>query len=207
MPKHDTREAWLKAGVDALRQHFEQNGYPIPTAVRVSVGWPRSSRKAIGQCWKRSAAKDGVSQVFISPVLANGVEALDTLAHELVHAAIDPHGGHNGKFITASKAVGLTKGKPTQAGAGDDLLALLTDVAARLGKYPHAALSPNDGPPKQSTRLLKVVCQDCGYTARVTRKWLDDVGAPLCPCNKTPMKENANDLDSAEVFARCIRRG
>lgn len=34
--------------------------------------------------------------------------------------------------------------------------------------------------PKQSTRLKKCECGECGYTVRVTQKWLD-VGAPHCP--------------------------
>ncbi len=33
---------------------------------------------------------------------------------------------------------------------------------------------------KQSTRLKKVYCRHCGYTARVTQKWLD-LGVPACP--------------------------
>ena len=33
---------------------------------------------------------------------------------------------------------------------------------------------------KQTTRLLKCQCDICGYTVRVTRKWLD-IGAPHCP--------------------------
>lgn len=189
MTKHETREAWLTAGVDALRAHFDAAGFPVPLAVRVSVGWPRAARKAVGQCWKQSAAKDGVSQIFISPVTADGVAALDTLAHELVHAAIDPFSGHGGKFAKAAKAVGLTKGKPTSAGAGDDLLKTLQRIAKGLGEYPHAALTPHDVV-KQSTRLLKVACRECGYIARVTQKWLDEAGAPLCPCNSEPMRES-----------------
>jgi hypothetical protein len=32
------------------------------------------------------------------------------------------------------------------------------------------------------SRLLKVACPGaCGYVARVTRKWLEALGAPLCP--------------------------
>lgn len=38
----------------------------------------------------------------------------------------------------------------------------------------------NNLPKKQTTRLLKVECGQCGYTARVTRKWLE-VGPPGCP--------------------------
>lgn len=35
-------------------------------------------------------------------------------------------------------------------------------------------------PPKQTTRLHKAACGECGYTVRVTSKWLD-VGPPHCP--------------------------
>lgn len=197
MTKVTTREDWLTRAVDALRPHFAESGHPVPDAVRVSVGWPRASRKAIGQCWKRSAAKDGVSQVFISPVLASSLDALDTLAHELLHAAIDPHGGHGGLFVTARKAIGLTAGKPTCAGAGPELRALLTKIAGKLGEYPHAALNPAEVT-KQTTRLVKVECRSCGYIARVTRKWLDNAGAPLCPCNERPMLEEGAEGDDPE---------
>lgn len=182
---HATREQWLASGVDYIRPLFTAVGYNVP-AVRVSVGFPRASRKAVGQCWKQSCAADGVSQIFISPISADGVEALDTLAHELVHAAIDPFPGHNGEFVKACKVVGLTNGKPTSAGAGPVLLAELKRIAAELGPYPHAALNPIDVK-KQTTRLRKVFCSDCGYTVRVTRKWLDAAGAPLCPCNESTM--------------------
>lgn len=39
----------------------------------------------------------------------------------------------------------------------------------------------SNAPKKQTTRLLKVTCTECGYPARVTRKWLDDKGPPHCP--------------------------
>lgn len=35
-------------------------------------------------------------------------------------------------------------------------------------------------PPKQSTRLKKCECSQCGYTVRVTQKWLE-IGPPHCP--------------------------
>lgn len=40
----------------------------------------------------------------------------------------------------------------------------------------------NNLPPKQTTRLLKAMCmaEDCGYTVRVTSKWLE-IGPPHCP--------------------------
>lgn len=41
----------------------------------------------------------------------------------------------------------------------------------------------NNLPKKQTTRMLKCTCRDeaCGYTARITRKWIDELGAPICP--------------------------
>lgn len=38
-------------------------------------------------------------------------------------------------------------------------------------------------------RLHKVECEGCGYVGRVTAKWLDRYGAPLCPCNGDPMRD------------------
>lgn len=192
------REQWLSAGIEALREHFEQGGYMFPKLVRVSVGWPRSSRKAIGQCWKRSASKDGTSQVFISPAVASGVDALDVIAHELVHAALDCEHGHTGEFIKACKKLGVTKGKPTCAGAGPELRAKLEQIAQQIGEYPHAQLSPIDLK-KQTTRLLKVECKECGYTARVTSKWLDNAGAPLCPCNEEQMQVDRRGRKKAKA--------
>jgi hypothetical protein len=40
---------------------------------------------------------------------------------------------------------------------------------------------------KRTTRLLKCECEACGYTARVTRKWVDEAGAPICPVDQIEM--------------------
>jgi hypothetical protein len=48
-----------------------------------------------------------------------------------------------------------------------------------------------DGTVRPATRLKERECLDCGYIVRVTSKWLDLSGAPLCPCNsKDPIKMN-----------------
>lgn len=182
-----TREQWLEAGIEALREHFKECGYPLPDTVRVSVGFPRARRKAVGQCWKGSCSKDGTNQIFISPVHTDGVSSLDTLAHELAHAALDCVGNHGAKFTRVCRAVGLTKGKPTSASAGPELLKRLNSIAKQLGEYPHSPMSFKDQK-KQTTRLLKVECASCGYVARVTAKWLEAMGAPLCPCNQEVMQ-------------------
>jgi len=57
----------------------------------------------------------------------------------------------------------------------------------------------NNRPPKQSTRLLKAACEHrdegadaCGYTVRVTRKWVDQLGAPHCPVHGAMEVEGAD---------------
>lgn len=186
-----TREAWLVSAVEALAPLFAEIGESLPT-VRVSVGWPggRGPKTAvIGQCWATGAAADKVSQVFVSPVLDDAARVLDVLAHELIHALDDCQSGHKGRFVKVARALGL-EGKATATVAGADLKARLDAIAEALGAYPHAALANvdgADGPKKQGTRMLKVVCPESGYTLRTTKKWLEEFGAPFCPCHREEM--------------------
>ncbi|WVX88036.1 SprT-like protease [Arthrobacter phage TforTroy] len=194
--KYSTREEWLVAAVEALRPMFSALTDETVPAVRVSVGWPGGNGRknsVIGQCWSTKVAADEVSQVFISPVLDDAVRVLDVLAHELIHAIDDCTSGHKGRFAKIAKALGL-EGKMTATVAGPGLKAELDQIAAELGEYPHAALvNPGqgaDGPKKQGTRMLKVECEaGSGYKVRITRQWLDEYGAPKCPCHDEVMIE------------------
>lgn len=193
-PKYKTREEWLVAAVAALAPLFAEAGEELP-AVRVSVGWPGGNGRknsVIGQCWATSQSADKVAQLFISPVLDDAARVLDVLAHELVHAVDDCQSGHKGRFAKIAKAIGL-EGKMTATVAGAELKAKLEAIVAELGPYPHAALAAGqgaDGPKKQGTRMLKVECAEgSGYVVRMTRKWLDEVGAPTCPCHSEQMVE------------------
>lgn len=152
---------------------------PDTSKWRVSCSWPsKSIRKRIGECWSETASADGLHEMFISPMLAD-VKALDhVLLHEMVHAVVGTAAGHKGPFAKLAKAVGL-EGKMTSTTPGAALREQLDAIAAKLGAYPHAALSPNEGK-KQTTRLLKIQCPICGCTARITQKWAD-VGRLSCP--------------------------
>lgn len=193
---YSTREAYLTDAVVEIAALFANIGEALP-AVRVSVGFAGGRGKkntVIGQCWKASAAADGVAQVFVSPVLDDAVQVLAVLVHELVHAVDDCQSGHKGRFAQMAKALGL-EGKMTATTAGAALTASLEAIVANLGTYPHAALTPGadgvEGPKTQTTRMLKVECRECGYTARTTAKWLESIGAPLCACSGLPMAQAA----------------
>jgi hypothetical protein len=197
----DTREAWLERAIDALRSRFDEVGLPLPERVHVSVGFGYGARKEsptiLGQCWARSASADNINHVFISPELHDTAGVLGTLLHELIHVGDDCASGHKGRFAEAAVRLGL-EGSMLATTPSVDLAAELMCLAETLGAYPHGALHPvvaqvpvtpdgkptpgrvHSGPRKQSTRMLKVVCPDCGYTVRTTSKWLE-VGNPRCP--------------------------
>ncbi len=192
--KFQTREEWLVAAVTALKPLFSALTAETIPAVRVSVGWPGGNGRknsVIGQCWSTTVATDKVSQIFISPVMVDAVEVLAVMAHELIHAIDDCVSGHKGRFAKIAKALGL-EGKMTATVAGDALKVELQAIAEELGEYPHAAISSGaqgaDGPKKQTTRMMKVECaQGSGYKARMTRQWLEEFGAPICPCHEERM--------------------
>lgn len=174
-----TREEWLTKAVEHLSAIF----YDKVPPVRVSVGWPGGRGKksnTIGQCWHKESAADSVAQIFVSPVLADSVEVLAVLAHEMVHAVCGAGVGHRGRFVKIAESIGLV-GPWTATTAGPDLVPALARIADMLGEYPHAALSPQSAPKKQTTRMLKLEATACcGYVVRTTQKWLDE-GLPTCP--------------------------
>jgi hypothetical protein len=182
-----TREQWLLEMPHHLAPDFAAIGAPLAVElVRVSVGFPSrrslsARNRVVGQCWAAAASTDGRHEIFVSPLVGDGLEAAAILAHELVHSAVGVAAGHKGPFRKAALALGL-EGKMTATVAGPRLAQRLNALIARVGDYPHAAMNPKlSGMKKDGTRLLKAECPACGYVVRVTRKWAD-VGLPTCPC-------------------------
>jgi hypothetical protein len=174
------RETWLNQ-ITALyiRPHFQKAGYEIPANVRMSCSLT-SKKSAIGQCWDTSVSQDSTYEIFISPTIADSVRVVDILIHELAHAVVGIKNGHNKVFGKCARAVGL-EGKLTATVASPELKGTITQWVQTMGEYPHAVLSgEGTGGKKQSTRLLKAECPHCGYTVRLSRKWLE-LATPECP--------------------------
>lgn len=187
MSNHDqTREAWLHAVAKELGALFAEHDATIPSNIRISCGWPSvkglaSKHQRIGECWSETSSADGHHEIFVSPILSDATRVTGVLAHELIHATVGNKHGHKAPFKRLALAIGL-EGKMTATTEGPAFIAAIEPILARVGPYPHAELrAMSNGRAKQTTRLLKVECEECGYTARVTAKWLDDVGAPHCP--------------------------
>lgn len=202
MAKELTREEWLNRAGARLKPHFKAAGFAIPANVRITCGWPSThatSRKTlrIGECWADSASDDKSFEIFISPLLDKHEQVMATLAHELVHATVGLKAGHKAPFKKCALAIGL-EGKMTATKAGAVFKQWLTDNADKLGTYPHAKLNPSaqkSSEPKQTTRMIKCTCDECGYIARTSSKWLADAGAPFCPCNGEPMSYEGGEGD------------
>lgn len=172
------REAWLHAAapilVSLLRDTAELHGIeiedrPVPY---LSVGFPSGGlrHKRTCECWHcRDEKHPGArAQIFISPVLGDGVQVLDELIHELIHDLVGVGYGHRGNFRKLALAVGL-EGKMTATVAGPELKERLERLLGDLGPYPHTKLDVNNmglKKKKQRCRQRKWVCPECGQIIR-----------------------------------------
>jgi hypothetical protein len=195
-PITTNRETWLNAITSQfIRPHFEKAGYTIPDNIRMSCAFStkgahtKSHQKTfvMGQCISPRASGDNHHEIIIVPSLSESIDVVGTLIHELCHATVNgDHAshGHDHVFKQCANAVGLV-GKMTSTGESEELKALILEWVNELGQYPHASLDVKLR--KQTTRMYKTVCRNggCGYTMRISSKWLK-VAVPACPaCNST----------------------
>jgi hypothetical protein len=192
-----------------MRPIFREAGLTLPKKLKISCGWPSrkalasasSKSRSVGQCWPASASADGTINVFVSPAVADKDQVLAILAHELCHAALfansQPDAGHGPAFRSLAERIGLT-GKMTETVATEKLTARLNVLTSRLGNYPHATLDmAASGTKKQGTRMLKIECPECGWTARATRSNID-AGLPTCQCGSEISEVGSEEREQPE---------
>lgn len=191
------RHEWLEKAAVHVRKLCAKHGIEVPENVRVSVGWPFGTRKAIGQCFC-SGSVDKCREVFISPIMGSTdkrvdsrrkttIHILDVLAHEFVHAALPEGTGHKALFAKTCAKIDLV-GKPTSTVPGPDFIDWAKKIVEKIGLYPAGALIGSTGKKTQTTRMLKCCCDECGYTVRTTQKWIAEAGAPICPTDEIVME-------------------
>ena len=185
--QNNVREIWLQKAVELIFPIFKNKGYTIPK-VQVSCGFPSTGNKSkhVGQCWGKSSTSDGTNQLFISPILDEPVQVLDTLVHELVHAVDDCTHHHGPEFKKIATDVGL-QGLMREASAGPWLLEQLTAISRQLGKYPHSKINLAHSSSKKTGPRPRAKCKKCGYEVTPLKKWLH-MGPPLCPKHTTEME-------------------
>lgn len=199
VPMIETREAWLMAASVMIGSGLAQRADLELPAYRVTCGWPSTkatakSKRRIGECWNPEASADAHAEIFISPLCADPLEVIAILAHELIHAALPKGTAHKAPFVKAAKAIGFVK-PFTQITTTPELVEWTQEVVDALPAYPHAAMSlQSEGAKKpQVNRQLLAKCEQdfdgeaCGYQCRLARKWIVEVGAPICPRCREPM--------------------
>ncbi len=188
-PENMNREQWLQEAVRHLSAIFKERGYDLPE-VRVSCGFAHStSRRVIGQCWSTKSSEAGINEIFISPKLADPVEVLDTLTHELVHAVDNCEHRHGKEFKAIAKDIGL-EGKMREASAGKALKVRLTEIAMKIGTYPHAKLAVPSPSPSFRSRP-RAVCERCGFKVPMLKAWVH-YGPPVCPMDQVLMEKEGD---------------
>lgn len=178
---YTTREDWLNAFMQLALPVFESVGSPIPDNVRVSVGFPSHGMrgKAIGQCFSDAVSRDGHFEIFIHPNLQGDTSYVaSTLTHELVHAAVGLKAGHGVVFKRCAVALGLG-GKMTATVATAAWHDWADDILKQIGDMPGASLDVYAQKKKQTTRMIKFECGECGFTLRTSAKWAD--ACQRCP--------------------------
>ena len=182
--KYNTREEWLNAAATiALEDYIDPAmadlGIPLLSSLyRISCGWPKGARgstaaKVYGVCHPASHSSDEHVEMFISPILDDEAKAFMTVLHECIHQRLNCQDGHKGRFKRIALACGFEPPISKLAPSQELLEETMDFILPRLGEYPAAAMS-SESPNKQSTRMLKLACS-CGFTARTSRKWADQL--------------------------------
>lgn len=155
---------------------------------RNAIGWFWQSR------WKTAQDKKNFRhEINLSAEWLTDHDMGETLIHELAHAEnhaleiqdTDKTGRrHNKHFKSMAERLGLVVEKSKSLGfaftdLGPEAKSFLAKINFNRTVFELCRVAQTKGS-KQTTRLLKCECPECGYTVRVTQKWLD-VGAPLCP--------------------------
>jgi tetratricopeptide (TPR) repeat protein len=143
--RQENAEIWLAAAVEAFRPEFTAHGHNLPRLV-VSVAAPR-------RLWLRALFQPGhpfgrlrrhrgtsgqtVTEIPIDTNLADPLEVLRALKHQLIHAALltsDSKQRHGPSFHKAAHALGLEPRRSppwTPAGRGH-----AREISEKLGPYP-----------------------------------------------------------------------
>jgi len=186
-----TREGWLIKLARKFEKAFKKEGQKYPEKMRLSCGLPLtgafSKVRTIGQCFYPSNSKDKSIEIFISPVEDDKFKVAGTLIHELCHAVLPLGSGHGTAFRDLAIKMGLT-GKMKATTNSEGLTKALEIMFKKFPEYPHKSMLATVKLKKDTTRMFKVICDDCGYTVRISRKWMDK-GCPTCPCGQSMERE------------------
>jgi len=127
------RQAWLMKAIDILRHDFRRIGETVPEEISVFPNWPIDNylRDYLGVCIQYRLSSR--YEVYIIPLIDNGLRVLEVLVHELVHCVVGGRDGHGKQFQRVAMAIGLNS---TRSHSLEILSERLREVEQILGTYP-----------------------------------------------------------------------
>ena len=146
---HKYAEVWLAEAVELLRPMFNECGYEIPP-VHVSVGFstfgynPSAKKRVIAVCHAKSMTRDGINEIYITPLVYEPVNVLGLLVHELIHAVDDCRSGHGKTFQEMSLALKCSDNLKVPLSVWREALDRHKKIADQLGRYPRSGVNYAD---------------------------------------------------------------
>lgn len=166
--KNSQRVAWYELAYEKIRRDILPEA---PPAVTISVGFPIKKRSgknmAVGECAFDCFTEHGdgfgaENIITLHPILGDDViDALATLAHEMIHAALEPDVKHGKGFQKVCKRIGLRKPWTATEPDGDlqnTLRGIALEVEEELGYMPAGFYVPPPPKPKRPSTRRKLEC-------------------------------------------------
>lgn len=181
------RETWLRAAYSLLRRKLLPEA---PVSVALSWSFPAkggtsANRRRIGECHYKGASADGAVEgdrvLLISPTLQTPFALVETLLHEMVHAALPMGTGHRKQFSRLAARVGLTKPWTATKASPELAKRIEGEFLAALPVWPGGYLTIQS---TQKNRQLKAVCE-CGRIIRGSLKLFQSGPISCGLCNTT----------------------
>lgn len=185
--------------VEAVK-HFNLTVKPEQLCVTVQS---KGRKQAVGWFWPekwQQSEKKTIHEINMSAECLKSHDMGELMLHELAHAENNVLGikdcsgrQHNKKFKAMAERLGLLVhdrdklvgyGFTDLADGAKTFLAKIKFDTTIFQAYRGGGTGKRG---KVGSRLIKCECSECGYVVRTTNKWLEESGAPLCPCNTQPM--------------------
>lgn len=180
------REQWLLLAVDALKPIFKKKcQIVLPKNIKCTMSFPlgRSAHKIAGQCLNEKISSGGKIEILINPTVDDPIKIISILAHELIHAWDGNKNGHKGPFVRVAKDFGFVS-PWTQTPETPELSKELKKIVKKLPKFPHDKVNPSKREKKQTTRMIKLECDQCGFICRASHTAIIASGLPTCGCGE-----------------------
>jgi len=200
-----TEEYFMKTTKILNDKLFKPAGHDLEKAewkLQFSLGYApnkRANGKSQGSCWSSLTSKDGKTRtIFIHPCQLDNstpetvAQAIGICTHELTHFVLPQDEGHGKNFKNLGEKV-LLEGKPTSMDFEEKGKQFaLENIISKIGRFPFEKFTGKAK--KQTTRNVKVWCEDCGFKFNTSRAQIKRMTNFSCPTECGGTLEHDQDL-------------